>query len=288
MIIKLNYRLIAVICAVLLVCIAFGGEQLYIKATASAQEGVRLPVIMYHQILKAENRIGDYVITPAQFENDLKYIKENGYSTVTLEDIEDYAEHGAALPEKPIFITFDDGYETAYHYALPILKKYDMNAVVSIIGKQSEKFSSEPQPHHLSYSHLSWEQLRELEASGVFEIGNHTYDMHGNKRASRFGCQKKKGESVKEYQKAISDDIGSLNKKLEQELGHRINLFAYPFGAISKESREIVAQLGFKVILTCEEKANYIMPFCDKPLALNRFNRAGRYSTAEFFNKLEK
>ena len=63
---------------------------------------------MYHGLLKEEARQGKYVLSPAQFESDLKYLKENGYHTVVVQDLIDYVEKGVPLPEKPVMLTFDD------------------------------------------------------------------------------------------------------------------------------------------------------------------------------------
>lgn len=289
MTLKLNLRLIAAIVGSGLLCLLwipqFVGHST--KAVVQEEGQVALPVIMYHQMLKNTSRKGAYVITPEQFEDDLKYIEKNGYNTVTIEDILDFAENGAALPEKPILLTFDDGYETAYAYALPLLQQYNMNAVVSVITRYTEEFSAEPQPHHLSYSHLSFDQLSELDCGGFFEIGNHTYNMHGDRSAARFGVRRKWNESEENYIKALEEDIGKADKLLREALGHEIDVFAYPFGVMTEQSGKLVTELGYKIILSCEEKINYLSPFCDTPIVLDRFNRSGDYSTTEFFKKLQ-
>lgn len=293
MVVKLNYKLTAIFCAVFLIAAVtlvsiYMPDSALAQSTALDKDAVRLPVIMYHHILKDGARRGDYVISPAQFENDLKYIKEHGYQTITCSQLIDFFEGGAPLPEKPILITFDDGYETVHEYAFPLLKKYGMRAVINVIGVHTDTFSKEEEPHHLSYSHVSWEQLCEMLYSGVFEVGNHTYNMHGDRSSKRYGVGKKTGETPEEYYNLLIKDIGGLNNVINEELGIMPEVFAYPFGSIPKESMKALFELDFKLLFTCEEKVNYIKPKADLPTKIKRFNRAGRYETYEFFKKLEE
>lgn len=297
MIIKLNYRLLGIFLALLIVGgfwiadLAIEKEPLSFAmgaktADTPVSEEVRLPVIMYHHLLKDEARRGDYVISPTLFEADLKYIKENGYTTITAAQLLAFIKQGDPLPDKPIMITFDDGYETVYSYAFPLLQKYEMKAIISIIGKHTDIFSQEEEPHHLNYSHVSWDELREMQKSGVFEIENHSYDMHNPRGSERYGSSKTGGESDSGYRDALIKDVGGLSESIEAEIGERPIMFAYPFGAISKAAEPVLTELGFSILLTCEEKVNILKPGQGIPVKLKRFNRAGGYETKEFFMKL--
>lgn len=89
---------------------------------SGAEEGVELPVVMYHSILNDPALAGDYVLSPQQLECDLRYIKECGYTPVLMEDLISYVNiPEAKLPPKPILITFDDGYYNNYLYAYPLM-----------------------------------------------------------------------------------------------------------------------------------------------------------------------
>lgn len=250
---------------------------------SNATISTNVPVIMYHIILDDYDKINDYIITPTQFEQDLMFIKSNGYKTITSQQLLDFVTLGEPLPDKPIMITFDDGYETVYHYALPLLEKYNMTAISSVLGSQVDYYTDNYNENQLSYSHSNWEQLQLMLDSGVFELGNHTYDMHKPEGSSRFGTLINYNESESEYQKALSDDIGTLNSKFEQNIGFSPNIFAYPYGKISQESKPIIESLGFDVILTCEEKVNVINYGQETPLYLMRYNRSGYYNTSDFF-----
>lgn len=290
--IRIHPKFAAVFLAAALVLSCWGLEQLSpqtraVNAPAPSDGAVSLPVLMYHHILESPARLGDYVISPEQFESDLLFLKEHGYQTVTAEEILRFVKNGSPLPEKSVLITFDDGYESTYAYAYPLLKKHGMTAVVSVIGAYTELFSDPNEPRHLNYSHVSWEQLREMLDSGVFEIGNHTTDLHKERgNGKRFGIRIKKGEDYESYRAALTADIDGLNRRMEEELGIRPMVFAYPFGALCKESRPILTELGFSVILTCEEKINTLRPNSETPVVLKRFNRAHRYTSAQYFAKL--
>ena len=89
---------------------------------ADAGEEIALPVIMYHHILESSKLLGAYVITPTELENDFKWIQKEGYTPVVVADLLAYVHNDVPLPEKPIMITFDDGYESNYVYAYPLLQ----------------------------------------------------------------------------------------------------------------------------------------------------------------------
>lgn len=292
MVIKVNHNYVAVFLAVLLVgvfCLfeLWGPDSIHAAAETEIPEGsVRLPVVMYHHLMKNEAKLGDYVISPAQFEEDLLYIQKCGYTTISVFELMDHRYNGAPLPEKPILLTFDDGNESVYTYAYPLLEKYKMKAVVSIIGKYTDFYSEPDTPNDVSYANLTWDQIREMKQSGIFEIGNHTYNMHGDgQKGTRYGIRMKKGESAETYRQAILEDVGGLSTEMKEQLGEFPTIFAYPFGALCKESKPVLTEIGFQVILTCEEKVNIIPENAELPLVLKRYNRAHRYSTYEYFKR---
>ena len=89
-----------------------------------------MPVLLYHHIVEGDNaEYSDSIISAGLFEKHLAALKEAGYQTVSLKQLEDYVYKGAELPDNPICITFDDGYYSNYEYAFPLLEKYDAEAV---------------------------------------------------------------------------------------------------------------------------------------------------------------
>lgn len=288
MVIKLNYNILAFIISIIIV-VAICAIDYAVPVNVNVEnqdEGIKLPVVMYHHLSKSQNRLCDFVISPAQFEEDLKYIKKCGYETISAKQLLDFLEKGTPLPKKPIMITFDDGNESVHEYAYPLLEKYNMKAIISVIGAQIDFYSDETHDRHINYSYLTWNQLREMKQSEVFEIGNHTYNLHDNTGGKRMGVKRKSGESEEDYRRALVKDIEKLSKKIEQEVGEKPYIFAYPFGKFNKETKPIIKDLGFTITFSCEEKVNIIKPNTELPVTIKRFNRASRYSTYDYFKKL--
>ena len=123
---------------------------------------MRVPILMYHSILRDSARQGKYVISPAVLAADLDALQEKGYTAVTVSDLLAYVQDGADLPEKPVMLTFDDGYYNNYIYAYPLLKQRGMKAVVSIIGSQTALFTDNGE-ENAYWSHLRLDRLREMQ-----------------------------------------------------------------------------------------------------------------------------
>ncbi len=255
-----------------------------IKTSAVLQETVRVPILMYHSILKDPAVAGKYVVSPQTLESDLRYLKSQGYTTVRCSDLVDYVRDGKPLPEKPIMITFDDGHKNNLTYALPILEKLDMCAVISIVGKYSEAFSTSDD-HHPSYAYLSWEEIRTLCESGRVEIGNHSYNMHAQE--GRKGTAKRFGEDAACYAQALTADLNKTQELLLQNCDIKPMVFAYPFGSICEDSVDVIRNMGFSVSFGCAEKVNYITDE-NSLYCMGRFNRPSGISTQEFMRRIEK
>lgn len=252
----------------------------------SEQKGLQLPVVMYHQLTQDKSKAGRYVLTVEQFEQDLIYLKEKGYSSVTLQQLLDYASGAGDLPEKPFMITFDDGCETVYAYALPLLEKYGFTAVCFAIGSVADKYSR-INDHNLSYSNLTWDEIKELCKGGIIDIQSHTYDLHKN-ADGRNGAQKKKSETFEQYSEFLTADALKMKEKMIEFTGKAPVAIAYPFGSYSKESKEILKNCGIKAAFTCEEKVNIIKKAESEWLfGLGRYNRPEGISSESFFKKWE-
>lgn len=264
------------------------GLLLYLAAslpasTAAGAEGVPLPIIMYHSVLKDKSLAGPYTVTPDTVESDFAYLKARGYTAMFVSELADAVLTGQALPEKPIVITLDDGYLNNLTYVLPLLEKYDMKAVVSVVGSYCECYSREPDPNP-AYAYLCWSDIDALTATGRVEIGNHTYDMH--RKDTRKGAKKKFGESDADYYAALMNDVGKTQSLLEEYCGIVPTTFTYPFGYVSKDAAPILREMGFTAVLTCNERVNMITGDPDVLQALGRFNRPHDISTQRFMKRL--
>jgi len=250
----------------------------------SNNEGILVPIIMYHGLIKDPVEQTKYFISPSYFENDLIYLAEHGYTTIFMEDLIAYVETGATLPEKPIILSFDDGYYNNYYYAYPLLREYNAKAVISIIGKFTDDFSL-LRENNVIYSHITWDQINEMIASGHVEIQNHTYNLHTFNNG-RNGAAQKSGEVIASYKTFLESDVGLLQEKIIESTGNTPTTFAYPFGFISKDSDNILKEMGFKATLSCTEGINYIKRDPDALFHLKRDLRPPGKSSAQYFKEM--
>ncbi len=247
---------------------------------------INLPVLMYHLVLKNPKNKNKFIISQKTFENDLEYIKNNGYTTILVQDLIDYTEGKRKLPEKPILLTFDDGAYNNYLYAFPLAKKYSAKFVFSPIAFETEKYSS-IKDENPNYSHANWDEIREMSDSGLVEIQNHTYNMHSSKNP-RIGCTKKFCESEETYKQKLSEDISKSQELIENHTGKKPTAFFYPFGACSKCSEKIIRSLGFKATFLCESRVNKISKNPECLFRLGRFIRPPDTPTEKIFSQFEK
>jgi len=253
----------------------------------SSQETLQLPIVMYHSVLKS--RRGKYTIHPDELERDIIRYKEMGYTPVTLREVSSWVKGKGKLPAKPMVITFDDGHYNNLYYALPILKKHNAKAVINIVTSFSRHSTETPgEANNPNYSSLTWDNIKELHDSGLIEIGNHTHAMH--KFKPRYGIAQVSNETVDEYKKAIHDDLEKANALLTQNAKvPRPITFAYPFGKYTNEGREVLKDLGFEAILTCNEGISTIRRGDPTSLyTLKRYNRSGNVSHDRFIKKVFK
>lgn len=250
------------------------------------KEGVAVPIIMYHSILKDEARTGEYVITPIELEKDMLWLKNNGYTPVFVNDLIRYVKYDGELPEKPVVLTFDDGTYNYKEYLLPLLKKYDFKATVSIVGSYTDIACEEAQPNP-AYSYLDWQDVTELRNSGLVEICNHSYDMHN--LGERRGVMQLENETYEKYRKVFLRDITKLQDLCDEHCGFQPNVYTYPFGINCESSRRLVKNMGFEASLGVEGKMNYIVKGDESCLFdLNRYNRSGMENTNQFMSFLTR
>ena len=239
------------------------------------EDMAEVPILMYHNIHRNPGK-GDFIITEKAFEEDLKFITENGYTTVVMQDLIDYTHGKGDLPEKAVMLTFDDGYFNNYAYAFPLLKKYNCRAVISVIGCYTDMYTESPDENP-AYAHVSWAHIKEMMDSGLVEFQNHSYDLHTTDKG-RNGAKKKKGESLDEYKSHLTSDLNKLQEAFKTNTHYTPTTFTYPFGSVSNDSFDIIKELGFKASLSCENKTNHLERNPEQLYMLNRFIRTSKKS----------
>lgn len=233
---------------------------------------------MYHHISEKNSLLNDYVITPGEFESDLKYLYNNGYKSVTTNQI-----RNKNIPNKAVLITFDDGFLSNYKYAKPLLEKYNMTAVCAVIGSLMNEYTINPNTiSDCAYMNIA--TVEEMLTSGTFEIASHTYDMH--KLNPRKGCSKMKNESEYDYATSFGNDLKEFNELYFESFATTTDIIAFPYGEYSQLTVDIAKEEGYKIMLTCEEKINIINNNDNSPIILGRYNRPHGKSSEKFFSHI--
>ena len=183
--------------------------------------GSKILVLNYHQIA---NNFTPLSVPPAVFDEQMAYLKDHGYITITPEELYEGIEENLSLPEKPVLITFDDGYVDNYNNALPIIKKYGMRATVFIVPGFTDN----------NPNYLTWNQLKEMERNG-FNGQSHTLTH----------------QALEELpDDAIRAELLNSKLMLEKNLGHPIDFLAYPTGTYNLHIAGIAKDVGYKAAFT--------------------------------------
>lgn len=217
-----------------------------------------MPVLMYHHMVPEGQDCNAMTITPGKFRADLDIILAKGYTPVLPGELA----AGAPLPEKPILITFDDGYRSNYDLVYPILREYGVKACISIIVLM---------PDLPTDNFCTWEQLREMTDSGLVEVGSHSYRLHnlgedkGNyEKDGTNGVERRPGESDGDFQARVLDDIQKSHDRIAAELGS-VTCFAYPFGCTDPDAKALVDALFPVSLMTVPQCADLARGLHDLP-----------------------
>ncbi|MDF2587355.1 MAG: polysaccharide deacetylase [Anaerocolumna sp.] len=244
---------------------------------SSTNNAIYVPIVMYHQV--KDKNLGKNAISAYEFESDLKYLSENNYNVITVNQLIDHVYNGKELPLNPIVLTFDDGYLNTYKFVFPLLKQYNMPIVLSVVGKCIDDFSRVCDDN-VNYAHITWDQLREMYDSGLVEIQNHTYDLHKIKNG-RYGCYQVKDESLEHYQNILTDDLTKLQDKVKDITNYNPTTFTYPYGKYNDTTESIIKNLGFKATLSCTYGINVISENPETLFGLKRMCRSHNYDIEE-------
>lgn len=181
---------------------------------ALSGNGQALPILMYHDVVEDGQPCNTWTVTAGRFREDLQWLKDHGYTCILPRDLE----KGPLPKGKSVLITFDDGYESNYRLAFPILKEFGDKAVISLITKYVDEGAPD---------FLTWDMCREMEASGLVEFGSHTDNLHQDQPR---GIHRVQGESREDYDRRVFPDLDASIQKLEKNLDAKVLFFAYPYG----------------------------------------------------------
>ena len=188
---------------------------------------VSIPILLYHRFGPSAS---DSMTTPTPFfESHLRYLSENGYTVIPLKDLVDY--HLGRRPPPPLrslVITVDDGHQSVYTDMLPLLKKYHSQATLFLYPSAIS---------NASYA-LTWNQLREMKETGLFDFQSHTF-WHPNFK------QEKKRLTSDQYEVSVKMQLTKSKEKLEKEFHTRVDMLAWPFGIYDEHLMQKAAEAGY-------------------------------------------
>ena len=245
----------------------------FLSAQASASANTtEIPIIMYHKVTKDAGQWGKFAIAPWELQKDFTFLKENGYTPVFMQALIYYVHFGISLPEKPIVLTFDDGFFGDFHYVYPLAVAEEIPVVISVIGGECERYSKETRSD-IIFPHLTWKQIAEMAGSGFVEVQSHSSDLHKTQHGAA-GARQRKGESDIAYKSRLEADLLPLQDAIFMHTGKTPTTFTYPFGAKSDVSDEILQSLGFQASLMTENRFSEIsVGDTDSLFSLNRLIR---------------
>lgn len=219
-------------------------------------------VLTYHHI--SNNPFSGITITPERFEEDLKMLRDNNFNVISLREMINAMEGNAELPRNAVAITFDDGIESFYNYAYPLLKKYNMPALEFIITSRNESYH----PSASELNPLSPEEIKEMYGSGLVDIQSHTNNSHdyvyinaklkkGAMLTSKiYNTETNTLESDEEYISRITADLKTSREVIYKYTGVYPDMLSFPFGSYNRSVREVGRAVGFNYFITTEPGYN--------------------------------
>lgn len=228
-------------------------------------------VLSYHEIsTKSETLDSTYAVTPVHFEEQMHWLVENGYHFISIDDILKYRKNKTPLPNKAVLVTFDDGYQSVYANAYPVLKKYNIHSVIALVGSWLQKEDKVDFSGHMIARNkfLSQKEIKEMIKSGLVEVGSHSYQAHeglpGNPQGNKepaittrlWFSDTQTYEDEKSYKQRVYNDLLENNIFLERYTGQKPRVIVWPYGHYNIEARKIAESLGMPIGLTLDDGSN--------------------------------
>ncbi len=234
-----------------------------LQSNFSKLDGVS--VFMFHRVVECipQGPLYDIHYTRENLEKLLKFLRKKGFETVTFEDL-----LNRDVPRKPVILTFDDGYEDNYIYLFPLLKKYEMKAVIYLLGDRTILSNAWDVPQGAAEAPLmKKEQILEMAESGLVEFGGHSM-THAKLTDLTPG--------------EIELQVYECKSSLERLLGKPVLSFAYPYGFFNRAVKKIVERAGYLFGVVVEWGPNH---FCDDLMEIRRVCLSPDAGKFEFYWK---
>ncbi|MEO6366056.1 MAG: poly-beta-1,6-N-acetyl-D-glucosamine N-deacetylase PgaB [Luteimonas sp.] len=230
-----------------------------------------LVVISYHDIrddVRVEGDADQFATSTQNFAAHLDWLHGHGYRPVSLQQVVDASHGGPPLPDKAVLLTFDDGLRSAYDKVYPLLRAYRYPALLAVVTDWIDL----PSEKQIDYGHrmfgredfLTWQQLREMQASGLVEIASHSHDLHtgvlanpqGNRTPSAvtriYDPVAGRYEDEGAYTRRIRSDLTTSRDMLARQLGRAPRALVWPYAAYNSVGNRIADGLGYTITFDLE------------------------------------
>ncbi|MBL8698078.1 MAG: poly-beta-1,6-N-acetyl-D-glucosamine N-deacetylase PgaB [Alphaproteobacteria bacterium] len=231
-------------------------------------DGRSFLVICWHNLEDSDPDQTYLGVTSRRLVEQLTWLQANGYTAVTIDEILAARDGRRPLPPKAVLLSFDDGYRSFYTQAFPVLRAMNLPAVVAVVtgwlrppAGSTVVFGDVPTSRG---QFMSWEELREIAASGLVEIAAHTDDHHQGRRANPQGnlqpavatrvWREGRGyESEKEYSDRLRRDFRAISDTLHKTIGRRPRVMVWPYGAYTGTAQRVAREVGMPIAMSLEE-----------------------------------
>ena len=234
---KLRFPILVFMLICMMPLASFAAKPADLQTTAPATgNGVSVPILLYHRLGPAV--VDGMTIKTSVFEEHLRYLRNNGYKVIRLRQLVDwYLKKGPPPPAKSVVIVEDDGHKSVFSDMLPLVKKYNVPVTVFIYPSAIS---------NAKYA-LTWDQLRVLKQTGLFDFQGHTF-WHPNFKKDR------KKMRPAEFEKSVDMQLTKSKLRIEKELGVKVDMLAWPFGIYDDYLLKKAAEAGYVATFTIEHR----------------------------------
>ena len=244
-------------------------------AGAAGLEENSFNVLCYHNVM--DNPLDHpekYTVSTGALAQQFSWLKEQGYSVISIDDLLASKTKGKPLPAKAVILTFDDGYRSFYTHIFPLLKKFNYPAVFALVGswlelKPGEKAQYEGQDYTRD-KFLVAAEIKKMAASGLVEFASHSYNLHHGITANpqenqlpaavsrAYDTNKKSYENDTAYLSRIRSDLVENSKIIKRLTGKRPRIMVWPYGSYNKTGVDVARSLGMQINFTLGGRANLL------------------------------
>lgn len=227
-----------------------------------AAQTADVAILMYHAFTEDEADTGSLYTPASEFARQLSALRDAGYTSVGYADLIEFVNGDGKLPEKPLLISIDDGYQNNLDLAAPLLEKYGFCANIAVIGVSIGRTTYKDTDIPIT-PHFSLEDARPWVARGVLTVTTHSYDMHQIAAVDGDDCRRgvlqMPDEAEPDYIAALTQDYTHAQEQLAGLPGKVLPVFTYPFGAYSELSERVLQEQGVQVTVTIADGANRLV-----------------------------